>query len=267
MPMISSKSLKTRLKLVISLLSRSTDAWIEDLTSMLEESGFLLYKNAQANMTPLEFLSRLHDYKSIDDIKHLDYSKIISHDFFQETPNIGWNSEPEVARFIGDLVYNIKAINVIETGCFVGFGSAHLAKALSEIENGRNLFIVDSNRGLLEITKRNLEKLSLDKVSVHLLEGKSWDQEVLESVPDDIDMMFLDSDHSYEGIKKELDSYLPKLARRGLAIVHDSILWPGVRRAIVELPAQYDRITFGTSHGCGVSVVMRSTQMIDKKTI
>jgi predicted O-methyltransferase YrrM len=255
--MISFKSLKIRLELIVSLLSKSTNEWIEDLTSVLERLG-LQYQNALANMTPLEFLSRLKDHKRIDDIKHLDYSKITSHDFFQDITNIdcNWSSEPEVARFIGDLAYNITATKAVETGCFVGFGSAHLASALCELGAGQNLFIVDSNTRFLDITKCNLQRLKLDNVSVHLIEGKTWDQEVLESIPDDLDVIFLDSDHSYEGIKKELGCYLPKLSPYGVAIVHDSILWPGVRRAVLELPDIYDKMTFATSHGSGVSVIM-----------
>lgn len=98
--------------------------------------------------------------------------------------------------------------------------------------------------------------MSLGNISLHLLEGKSWDPIVLESIPNNVDIIFLDSDHSYEGIKRELSCYLPKLSRNGLAIVHDSIFWPGVRRAMLELPDAYEKITFATSRGCGVSVIM-----------
>jgi len=260
MNMISLFSFKIRLSLALSLLLKGTNKWIEDLTNMLERLDFLLYKKSQANITPLEFLSRLKNNKHINDVKHLDYSKITEHNFFQEIKNSGWNSEPEVARFIGDLVYSVAAVKVLETGSYVGFGSAHLANALCNVGNEPNLYIVESNRKLLEITKRNLERLSLDKVLVHFLEGISWDHNVLKSVPNELDVIFLDSDHSYNGVKKELDSYLPRLAPQGLVVVHDSIMWPGVRRAIVELPAKYARMTFATSHGCGVSVIMRSAE-------
>ena len=255
--MISIKSIKMRLKLVISLLTRSTNMWIDELTSGLENVG-LKYQYAKANLSPIEFLRRLLLNARIQNIRTLDYSQITSHDFSQGMTDIdcNWSSEPEVARFIGDLVYNLSSTCVVEAGCFVGFGSAHLATALCELGSGRDLFVVDVEKRFLDITKTNLDLLSLGKLSLHLLEGKSWDPNVLEFLPNNVDIIFLDSDHSYEGIKKELGCYLPKLSRNGLVIVHDSILWPGVRRAILELPDVYDKITFATSRGSGVSVIL-----------
>jgi len=231
--------------------------WIDELTSCLENVG-LKYQYAKANLGPIDFLRKLPLDARIQNIRSLDYSKITSHDFSQGITDIdcNWSSEPEVARFIGDLVYNLSSGCVVETGCFVGFGSAHLATALCELGPKRDLFVVDVDKRFLEITKKNLDSLSLGKMSLHLIEGKTWDPNVLESIPDNVDIIFLDSDHSYEGIKKELSCYLPKLSRDGLAIVHDSILWPGVRLAMLELPDAYEKITFATSRGSGVSVIM-----------
>jgi predicted O-methyltransferase YrrM len=215
--MISFNSLKVRLKLIASLLRRDTNTWVDELTNELEKMG-LKYRHAKANLNLLDFWVKLSNNLNIRDFKRLDYSKITTHDFFKEVPELdhGWNSEHDVARLIGDLAYNHSAIKVVETGCFVGFGSAHLASALCALGSEREFFMVDSSRQFLNTTKNNLSLLSLDKVSLHFIEGTTWDKNVLNVIPDNVDIIFLDSAHSYEGIKKELDCYLPKLSKNGL---------------------------------------------------
>jgi predicted O-methyltransferase YrrM len=257
--MISLHSLKMRLRMIRSLAIQRTNGWVDELSSHLETVGFR-YKGVLANRTPLDFLMRLSERIKPVSMKRLDYSRLASHDFYigKDDFDHQCNSEPEVAQFVGDVAYNLSSQNVLETGCFVGFGSAHLATALCELGPNRNLFIVDESKKYLEITRQNLHRLDLDRVAMHLHEGKTWDQKILLAIPNNLDVIFLDADHMYEGIKKELDGYLPKLAPDGVAMVHDSILWPGVRRAIVELPARYDRMTFGTSRGNGVSVIMHA---------
>lgn len=257
--MITAYSLKIRLKLILSLLTKRTDVWINELTNTLENVG-LKYSFSRSNLNPIDFIIKLFRDRDNQKIKNLGYSKITSHDFLCGIADLDLHmiSEPEVASFIGDLVYNLSPKSVVEAGCFLGFGSAHLANALCELGPGRDLYLVDINKRFLDITKKNLDLLFLNKVSVHFLEGKSWDTTVLSSIPNNADFIFLDSDHSYEGIKNEFNAYLPKLSRHGIAVVHDSILWPGVRRAVFELPDIYDKLTFSTSRGNGVTVIMHA---------
>jgi predicted O-methyltransferase YrrM len=217
------------------------------------------YLTARATMNPFDFLSSISKFKNINSIKSLDYSKIISHNFFSQNDDVdhNWISEPEVGRFIGDLVFNLDAKKVVETGCFVGFGSSHLATALCSLGSGRDFYVVDLNKRFLDIAKNNMSLLGLDKISYHFLEGRSWDKNVLDIIPGDIDVMFLDSDHSYEGTKTELDCYLPKLSTNGVAIMHDTILWPGVRKVVGELAERYSIMTFATSRGSGLSLILK----------
>lgn len=255
--MVTPHSLKIRLKLILCLLTQSTNVWTNELTSTLEGIG-LQYAFSRSNLNPIDFITKVFRNRKIQKIKSLDYSKITSHDFLRgiTSVDLGWSSEPEVARFIGDLVYNLSPKTVIETGCFVGFGSAHLANALCKIDPEKNLYLIDNSKRFLNIAKQNLDLLSLNKISTHFLQGKTWDSKVLSSIPNTVDFIFFDSDHSYEGIKREFEIYLSKLSQHGVAVVHDSILWPGVRRAVFELPDIYDKLTFSTSRGNGMTVIM-----------
>ena len=71
------------------------------------------------------------------------------------------------------------------------------------------------------------------------------------------DFIFIDGDHSYEGVKHDFASYLPMLARHGCIAFHDTIRHePGVIRFAEELKdlypfAQY----FSPDWGAGILVV------------
>jgi len=53
------------------------------------------------------------------------------------------------------------------------------------------------------------------------------------------DVIFIDADHSYEGVKKDIQNYLPKLKPSGFLICHDynSPSWMGVKQACNEYAA------------------------------
>lgn len=49
-----------------------------------------------------------------------------------------------------------------------------------------------------------------------------------------LDFVFIDGDHSYEGVKKDISAWLPKIKKDGYIIGHD-IHFDGVKRAVTEL--------------------------------
>jgi len=51
-----------------------------------------------------------------------------------------------------------------------------------------------------------------------------------------IDFVFVDADHSYEGVKRDIEAYLPKIKNGGMMIFHDwgDPRFPGVQQAILE---------------------------------
>jgi predicted O-methyltransferase YrrM len=48
-----------------------------------------------------------------------------------------------------------------------------------------------------------------------------------------VDFIMLDGDHNYEGIRADIDAWLPKM-RSGSVISGDDYLWPGVKKAVDE---------------------------------
>jgi len=59
-------------------------------------------------------------------------------------------------------------------------------------------------------------------------------------IPDgSLDLVFIDADHSYEWVKKDIAAYKPKLKPGGWLTGHD-IDFPGVNRAVNEVIVNYD---------------------------
>ena len=59
----------------------------------------------------------------------------------------------------------------------------------------------------------------------HLIVGNSHNSETLEEVemtfPEQLDLLFIDGDHSYEGVKKDFEMYSLLVKKDGLIILHD----------------------------------------------
>jgi hypothetical protein len=69
--------------------------------------------------------------------------------------------------------------------------------------------------------------------------NKASTSDAAHSVPDaSLDFVFVDADHSYEGCREDIVTWLPKLKATGWITGHD-INWPGVRQACDELVPGY----------------------------
>ena len=175
-----------------------------------------------------------------------------------------FNSEPSVGRFLSQLVFYRKPAVVVELGCFVGWTSAQLAMALQA--NGRGkLYCVDCDQNNLDATMTNLKRLALDGMAIALL-GKSTDETLVAALPNKIDVLFIDTSHMYPDTLDEIVLYSSRLTETGCMVLHDSISFPGVRRAIAEMSVMFRILTFATESGNGVSVLLKSSRSLIPET-
>ena len=81
----------------------------------------------------------------------------------------------------------------------------------------------------------NLKTLDLSSNNITHIEDYSYN--VVNQFKDEsIDFIYIDANHSYESVKKDLELYLPKLKQNGWIGGHDynKNQWPGVVKAINE---------------------------------
>lgn len=135
---------------------------------------------------------------------------------------------------------------IVEIGSFKG-ASAYLLAAGSAGHHAAihciDTFMAENVEGSLGADTyaefaRNVT-LFQDRIRVH----RGWSTEVVGEIEQPIDMLFVDGDHSYEGVSADLRHYLPRLATQGIVIMHDSA-HPPVAQAIREqlLPRESGRL-------------------------
>lgn len=115
------------------------------------------------------------------------------------------------------------ATSSVEIGVFEGVNTAIIAK---EIASNGILYAIDPFfKGKLGIcyheliAKHHVNKNSKNK-NVEYIPKFSFD--AVNDVPNNLDFIFIDGDHSLEGIKKDWALFSPKLKQGGIMALHDT---------------------------------------------
>lgn len=121
-------------------------------------------------------------------------------------------------------------------------------KTMAEVgvKNGRTTFFLLDNIPDLTIfaididTKNFYNNTVKEKYKERLIPIQGRSDAVADQISDNsLDLVFIDADHSYGAVKKDILKYTPKLKESGLLTGHD-IDYPGVNKAVNELIENYD---------------------------
>ncbi len=160
------------------------------------------------------------------------------------------SSEPEVARTLFAIARLLGASRVAEVGVFRGYTTQFLAAAVDP--TGGVLHLVDASESALTEATGRAGRYAGCRIECHA--GFSTDVNVLAAVPNGLDLVFLDADHSETGVAAELAAWLPKVRAGGVVAVHDSINVRGVCRAVNRFTASCPALTVATSRGSGLTL-------------
>jgi len=92
-------------------------------------------------------------------------------------------------------------------------------------------------RGFKEIRKGL--KRNLNAYSDKLVFIRKMSENAVDDIPDNMDFIYIDGNHDYEYVKKDVDMYYPKIKKGGVLCGHDFQL-PDVARAVSELATKHD---------------------------
>ena len=90
---------------------------------------------------------------------------------------------------------------------------------------------------------------------------KTFDEAVLGFKDDSIDILHIDGLHTYEAVKHDFETWLPKVNQNGIVLFHDIKVGEddfGVYKLWEELKKKYATIEFFQSFGLGVLFLNKS---------
>ena len=125
---------------------------------------------------------------------------------------------------------------IVEVGSYLGASACCLAE---ECRNGSKVFCVDTwqntamSEGPRDTYEEFLRNVAPSRDKIVPLRGLSTD--IAANFEERIDLLFMDGDHSGEGVWADLEAWLPKVRNGGIVILHDYTWAEGVQRAAREL--------------------------------
>lgn len=89
------------------------------------------------------------------------------------------------------------------------------------------------------------EAFPLPEQTLHLVRADSHLQETLDIVEthfdqNSIDFIFIDGDHTYEGVRSDFEMYSKLISKNGYIAFHDTIYAEGVKKFWLEIKDQYE---------------------------
>ena len=124
--------------------------------------------------------------------------------------------------------------NNVKTMAEVGVRDGRTTFYLLDNNPDLKIFAIDTN------TKTFYGELQKQKYGNRLVPLEGLSEHMADHLADaSLDLVFIDANHNYEYVKKDIIKYTPKLKSTGLLTGHD-IYYPGVNKAVNEMIADYD---------------------------
>ena len=175
---------------------------------------------------------------------------------FEEVWNSGLHISQSIFKEEGEQLYKevMKLPEnslIIEIGAYVG-RSTHVLCTTAKLRNSKVISIdpfLPAFDGWHNSDPKSafMENVFTKFDNIKLIEGYS--NEVKEQVPNDIDFIFIDGDHSYEGVKQDIENYLPKLKPGATVAFHDyrGSSFHGLQQAVDELTSNWHTVSYAYS--------------------
>lgn len=133
---------------------------------------------------------------------------------------------------------NVNGIVFVEIGSYIGASSCFIAEGIKKSKKSATLYCVDTwqndamSEGKQDTYQKFLENTKDYANIIVPLQGTS--KKIAETFDKKIDFLFIDGDHSYEGVKTDVNAWFLKLNSGAIILFHDVGWAEGVQRVIKE---------------------------------
>jgi hypothetical protein len=173
-----------------------------------------------------------------------------------------WTMHAPFAMWLIDI---LKPRTFVELGTFSGTSYCAFCEAVKELKSNTRCFAVDTWLGdtqsffygeeILSDLKQHHDPLYSDFSE---LIRKDFDSALPNFADQSIDLLHIDGFHTYEAVKHDFETWLPKVSERGVVIFHDTQVRErdfGVWRFWDEVRGKYPNAELLHGHGLGILLV------------
>jgi O-methyltransferase len=182
-----------------------------------------------------------------------------------------WTCSDEFRNDIKNFFEDGKNMNIAEVGSHKGYTTKFLSETFKKV------YALDNSIEWTNFNKNyNKDKDNIEYIMLDLYKD-SWS-----IIPNDIDIVFIDADHHYEGCMSDVKNSLKYFNNLKYIIFDDYGVWPGVKKCVDEfinnnilefqryiglnnVPGPQNKIYYNTIEGIICKVCNREVQLINKK--
>jgi len=182
-----------------------------------------------------------------------------------------WNEHVPLAML---LVETLQPRVIVELGTQRGVSYCAFCQAVQELKLGTRCYAVDTwvgdaHAGMYnESVYQDLSEFHRRYEGFSTLLRMTFDEALPRFADVSVDLLHIDGLHFYEAVKKDYESWLPKMSERGVVIFHDTAERArgfAVHQLWAEIAPKFPSFNFEHGHGLGILAVGRQApaEMLD----
>lgn len=178
--------------------------------------------------------------------------------------------------FAYDLIINIKPKVIVELGTHYGTSLWAFSQAVKDQNIDTELNAIDTWKGDEQATfygeevfktVNDIKNTYYSELKINLIR-KTFDEALVDFDDNSIDILHIDGLHTYEAVKHDFETWLPKVKENGIVLFHDIVVTRddfGVYKFWKELKEKYKTMEFHSSYGLGILFKGDKNPIIDLK--